>query len=376
MTLGGPDIARRPAARARTPSVVPVIRTSSQITLGARRGAAGRAAATTSSRSGSPPRAGTTGHVLEETLLLLDGGAETTRTVIGSMIRELALQPDQRQLLVDRPELLGDDRGGGVHPLGDADPQHAAHRHRGARAARPDAPRGRPGAADVRGGEPRPSAFDRPRPSRRDPARTTATSRSGSARTSASAPALARLEIRVMFEELLRRIPEWELVDPDRAADRARRRSPAPTTASASATRPDERSAPMQVPVAEGVFTWPSRRPAADRQPVRRRAGSSRSPRRTRARAARRPTMAEHLLARRGRLWAWTTQDFPPPSPPYAGPTGERLRAVRRRLRRAARRGEGRGAAHRVRSRRARAPAWRWSWCWCRSAPTTTATRS
>jgi hypothetical protein len=33
--------------------------------------------------------------------------------------------------------------------------------------------------------------------------------------------------------------------------------------------------------------------------------------------------MAEHLLARRGRLWAWTTQEFPPPSPPYAGPTGE-----------------------------------------------------
>jgi cytochrome P450 family 142 subfamily A polypeptide 1 len=46
------------------------------------------------------------GHVLEETLLLLDGGAETTRTVIGSMIRELALQPDQRQLLVEQPELL------------------------------------------------------------------------------------------------------------------------------------------------------------------------------------------------------------------------------------------------------------------------------
>jgi uncharacterized OB-fold protein len=32
--------------------------------------------------------------------------------------------------------------------------------------------------------------------------------------------------------------------------------------------------------------------------------------------------MAEHMLARRGRLWAWTTQDFPPPSPPYAGPSG------------------------------------------------------
>ena len=37
---------------------------------------------------------------------MLNGGAETTRTVIGSMIRELALQPDQRQLLLDRPELL------------------------------------------------------------------------------------------------------------------------------------------------------------------------------------------------------------------------------------------------------------------------------
>jgi uncharacterized OB-fold protein len=32
--------------------------------------------------------------------------------------------------------------------------------------------------------------------------------------------------------------------------------------------------------------------------------------------------MAEKLLARRGRLWAWTTQGFPPPSPPYSGPRG------------------------------------------------------
>jgi uncharacterized OB-fold protein len=33
--------------------------------------------------------------------------------------------------------------------------------------------------------------------------------------------------------------------------------------------------------------------------------------------------MAEHLLPRTGRLWAWTTQEFPPPSPPYAGPSGD-----------------------------------------------------
>ena len=32
--------------------------------------------------------------------------------------------------------------------------------------------------------------------------------------------------------------------------------------------------------------------------------------------------MAKHLLSRRGRLWAWTTQEFPPPAPPYTGPSG------------------------------------------------------
>ena len=51
---------------------------------------------------------GPTARSSSECLLLLDGGAETTRTVIGSIIRELALQPDQRQILLDRPEVLGD----------------------------------------------------------------------------------------------------------------------------------------------------------------------------------------------------------------------------------------------------------------------------
>jgi uncharacterized OB-fold protein len=75
------------------------------------------------------------------------------------------------------------------------------------------------------------------------------------------------------------------------------------------------------VPVAEGVFTWPSDEPSLigakcsvcaivtfPSQDSCPRCGST--------------EMAEHLLARRGRLWAWTTQGFPPPSPPYAGPTG------------------------------------------------------
>jgi len=86
---------------------------------------------------------------------------------------------------------------------------------------------------------------------------------------------------------------------------------------------PEKRSYAMaRIPVAEGVFTWPSDTPrligsrcaacaivtfpAQDSCP---RCAST--------------EMAEHLLSRRGRLWAWTTQEFPPPSPPYSGSTGE-----------------------------------------------------
>jgi uncharacterized OB-fold protein len=63
-----------------------------------------------------------------------------------------------------------------------------------------------------------------------------------------------------------------------------------------------------QVPVAEGVFTWPSDEPqliASERDGVLSfpaRAGE-----------------AERLLSRRGTLWAFTTQQFRPPSPPYDG---------------------------------------------------------
>jgi uncharacterized OB-fold protein len=77
-----------------------------------------------------------------------------------------------------------------------------------------------------------------------------------------------------------------------------------------------------RVPIAEGIFTWPADAPQLigsrcaacaivtfPRQDSCPRCGST--------------EMAEHLLDRRGRLWAWTTQDFPPPSPPYAGPAGK-----------------------------------------------------
>ena len=75
------------------------------------------------------------------------------------------------------------------------------------------------------------------------------------------------------------------------------------------------------VPVAKGVFTWPSDDP---RLIGSRCAGCGMVTFPTQDSCPRcaSPEMAEHLLPRRGRLWAWTTQEFPPPSPPYAGPTG------------------------------------------------------
>lgn len=77
-----------------------------------------------------------------------------------------------------------------------------------------------------------------------------------------------------------------------------------------------------RVPIAEGIFSGPSDEPRL----IGSRCGAcgivtfpcqDSCPRCASA------EMGEHPLARRGRLWAWTTQEFPPPSPPYTGPTGD-----------------------------------------------------
>jgi uncharacterized OB-fold protein len=76
-----------------------------------------------------------------------------------------------------------------------------------------------------------------------------------------------------------------------------------------------------RVPVAQGIFTWPTDEPrligsrCAD-------CGIVTFPAQGSCPSCAATSMTEQLLARRGRLWAWTTQEFPPPSPPYAGPTG------------------------------------------------------
>jgi len=74
-------------------------------------------------------------------------------------------------------------------------------------------------------------------------------------------------------------------------------------------------------PVADGIVTWPS----DDPQLIGSRCdacGIVTYPQQDSCPRCASTDMAEHLLARRGRLWAWTTQSFPPPAPPYRGPTG------------------------------------------------------
>ena len=171
--------------------------------------------------------------VLQETILLLDGGAETTRTVIGAIIRELALRPDQRRQLLDRPELLAgpavEEFIRWVTPILNmrrtATVDHELH---GQQIRAGDEVllhvRRRPTATSACSSDPTAST---------SPARRTTTSRSASAPTSASAPsrpARAAGDVRGAAAPH----PDWELVGPSRRSSRPP--SPAPTIASGSAT--------------------------------------------------------------------------------------------------------------------------------------------
>lgn len=152
-------------------------------------------------------------HVLEETILILDGGAETTRTVIGSMIRELALQPDQRRILVENPNLLSttgvEEFIRWVSPVSNmrrtATVDHELHGQQirqgdellllYASANRDASTFTDPDVLDVTRAHNRHVAF-------------------GFGTHFCLGAQLARIEIRVMFEELLARMPDWNLCDP------------------------------------------------------------------------------------------------------------------------------------------------------------------
>jgi cytochrome P450 family 142 subfamily A polypeptide 1 len=152
-------------------------------------------------------------HVMNEVILVLDGGAETTRTVIGSMIRELAIDTTSRQKLIDDPGLLSttavEEFIRWVSPISNmrrtATVDHELHGqqiHQGDEllllygAANRD-----PQAFDE------PDVFDVTREHNQHVA-------FGFGTHLCLGAHLARLEIRVMFEEMLRRMPDWELIDP------------------------------------------------------------------------------------------------------------------------------------------------------------------
>ena len=77
-----------------------------------------------------------------------------------------------------------------------------------------------------------------------------------------------------------------------------------------------------QVPIADGVFTWPADEPRLIGSKCVS-CGIVTFPRQESCPRCASTEMGEQLLSRQGRLWAWTTQNFPPPSPPFSGPTGK-----------------------------------------------------
>jgi uncharacterized OB-fold protein len=74
-----------------------------------------------------------------------------------------------------------------------------------------------------------------------------------------------------------------------------------------------------QIPIAEGLFTWPSEDPRL----IASRCASCT----TVVFPAQQPcpgcgaVTTEELLDPQGSLWTWTTQSFPPIAPPFRGPT-------------------------------------------------------
>lgn len=77
-------------------------------------------------------------------------------------------------------------------------------------------------------------------------------------------------------------------------------------------------------PIAEGLFTWPADRPRLIGSKCRR-CGEVVFPRRSACPRCTSVDVTEHLLGRRGTLWTWTVQGFPPKSPPYAAPADHRF---------------------------------------------------
>lgn len=74
----------------------------------------------------------------------------------------------------------------------------------------------------------------------------------------------------------------------------------------------------MQIPIHEGLFTWPAERPELIGSRCRG-CGEVAFPAQASCPACTGDDTEEISLSRSGTLWTWTVQRFPPPSPPFVG---------------------------------------------------------
>jgi len=77
-----------------------------------------------------------------------------------------------------------------------------------------------------------------------------------------------------------------------------------------------------QIPIANGLFTWPSEDPRLIGSKCKR-CGQVTFPAQGSCPNCCREEMENILLEKRGKLWTFTVQGFYPKSPPYAGPETE-----------------------------------------------------